>query len=101
MQLWQVPHIDKVCVENPISSKVFQMPPHSQQIQPYEYGHPFKKATRLWLRNLPLLKPTEIIVEAESTKIPGNWFNKGGLDRQKNSAKFFQGWADAMADQWG
>ena len=101
MQLWQVPHIDKVCVENPISSKVFRMPPHSQQIQPYEYGHPFKKATRLWLRNLPLLKPTEIIVEAESTKIPGNWFNNVGLDRQKNRAKFFQGWADAMADQWG
>ena len=37
----------------------------------------------------------------QSTKIPGNWFNKGGKDRQKNRSKFFDGFAQAMADQWG
>jgi hypothetical protein len=39
--------------------------------------------------------------ERESTKIPGNWFNKGGKDRQKERARTFQGIADAMASQWG
>ena len=37
----------------------------------------------------------------QSTKIPGNWFNKGGKDRQKNRSKFFKGFANAMVDQWG
>ena len=101
MKLWEVSHIPKVCVENPISSLVYEMPPHTQTIQPWQYGHPFTKATRLWLRNLPALEPTNVVDKAQSTKIPGNWFNKGGLDRQKNRAKFFQGWADAMGDQWG
>ena len=101
MKLLEVSHIPKVCVENPVSSLVYEMPPHTQTIQPWQYGHPFTKATRLWLRNLPALEPTNVVDKAQSTKIPGNWFNKGGLDRQKNRAKFFQGWADAMADQWG
>lgn len=34
----------------------------------------------------------------QSSKVAGNWFNKGGKDRQKNRAKTFQGIADAMAD---
>ena len=45
--------------------------------------------------------PTKIVGISESTKIAGNWFNKGGKDRQKNRAKFFTGIADAMATQWG
>ena len=100
MELYNAP-IDKICVENPISSKIFALPKHTQTIQPYEYGHPFSKATRLWLKNLSELKPTYIINKKQSTKIPGNWFNKGGKDRQKNRSKFFNGFAKAMADQWG
>jgi len=100
MALYNAP-IKYICVENPISSKIFDLPKHSQTIQPYEYGHPFSKATRLWLKNLPLLQPTNKIKFKESTKIPGNWFNKGGKDRQKNRSKFFNGFAEAMADQWG
>ena len=100
MKLYNAP-IDKICVENPISSKIFALPKHTQTIQPYEYGHPFSKATRLWLKNLPELKPTNIINKKQSTKIAGNWFNKGGKDRQKNRSKFFNGFAEAMADQWG
>jgi len=92
---------DKVCVENPIPSKVFELPPYTQVIQPYEYGHPFQKKTCLWLKGLPPLKPTKIMEERQSTKIAGNWFNKGGKDRQKNRSKFWQGIADAMAEQWG
>lgn len=44
---------------------------------------------------------TDIVSRGESTKVVGNWFNKGGKDRQKNRAKTFDGIARAMADQWG
>ncbi len=101
MKLYDANHIPKICVENPISSKVFELPTHTQTIQPYEYGHPFKKATRLWLKGLPPLEPTNIVDTSQSTKVPGNWFNKGGKERQKNRSKFFDGFADAMAEQWG
>ena len=94
-------NIPKIAVENPIPSKVFGLPQYSQTIQPYEYGHPFQKRSCLWLKNLPNLKPTNIVEKAQSTKIAGNWFNAGGKERQKNRAKTFQGIADAMADQWG
>lgn len=90
----------RIAIENPVSSRVFEMPQHSQEIQPYQFGHPFKKKTRLWLKGLPPLEPTEIIEIAESTKIAGNWFNKGGKDRQGNRAKTFHGIAKAMAEQW-
>ena len=94
-------NINKVVVENPIPSKIYRLPKYSQTIQPYEYGHPFQKKTCLWLKNVPELKPTNIVSNRQSTKVPGNWFNKGGKDRQKNRAKTFQGIADAMAEQWG
>ena len=93
--------INKIAVENPLPSSIYNLPKHSQVIQPYEYGHPYKKRTQLWLKNLPLLIPTNIIDIAESTKIAGNWFNKGGKDRQRNRSKTFQGIAKAMAEQWG
>lgn len=92
---------EKICVENPVPSKVYGLPPYSQTVQPYEHGHPFKKKTCFWLKNLPLLQPTDIVDVRESTKIAGNWFNKGGKDRQKNRAKTFSGIAKAMAEQWG
>jgi hypothetical protein len=92
---------EKVCVENPLPSKIFSLPDYSQIIQPYEFGHPYKKKTLLWLKNLPRLKPTCIVECPQSTKIAGNWFNAGGKDRQKNRAKTFSGIAKAMAEQWG
>ena len=92
--------IPKICVENPQPLKMFELPKHNQVIQPYEYGHPFKKRTLLWLKSLPELKPTKIMDNPESTKVAGNWFNKGGKDRQKNRAVTFKGIADAMAEQW-
>ena len=99
MQLYNA-DCDKICVENPIPSRVFGLPKYSQTVQPYEHGHPFKKKTCFWLKNLPLLQPTNIVDVRESTKIAGNWFNKGGKDRQKNRAKTFSGIAKAMAEQW-
>lgn len=93
--------IKMICVENPIPSKIFGLPNYTQTIQPYEHGHPVQKKTCLWLKNLPKLKPTNITEDRQSTKVAGNWFNKGGKDRQINRSKTFQGIADAMAQQWG
>jgi hypothetical protein len=92
--------ISKIAIENPVPNKIFMLPNYHQVIQPYEYGEPYKKRTCLWLKGLPPLKPTKILHVAESTRVAGNWFNKGGNDRQKNRAKTFQGIADAMAEQW-
>ena len=100
MKLLNAP-IDKIVVENPIQSKVFGIPKYNQIIEPYQFGHPFKKRTCLWLKNLPELKHTKVLEKPESTKIAGNWFNKGGKDRQKNRSKTFPGIAKAMAKQWG
>ena len=93
--------INKIVVENPLPSKIYNLPEHQQVIQPYEFGHPFKKRTHLWIKGLPNLEATNIVNVQESTKVAGNWFNKGGKERQKNRSKTFKGIAKAMASQWG
>lgn len=92
---------ERIAIENPIPSTVYCLPKYTQIIQPWMFGHPVQKKTCLWLKGLPPLVPTEITEERQSSKIPGNWFNKGGKDRQKNRAKTFPGIAKAMAEQWG
>lgn len=98
---------EKIVVENPVSSRIFQMPIHTQEIQPYEFGHPFSKKTRLWLKGLPNLTPTNV-VEKKGTFLPsgtsryrGTKKNNGTIRGSMNNSKTFQGIADAMADQWG
>ena len=91
---------DRIAIENPIPSKVYCLPHYTQTIQPWMFGHPVQKKTCLWLKGLPKLQPTNIVEERQSTKIPGNWFNHGGKERQKNRAKTFPGIAKAMAEQW-
>lgn len=101
--------ISKICIENPIPSKVFCLPQYSQIIQPYMFGHPYTKKTCLWLKNLPKLKPTNIIEPIGSWCPSGNYKKKHeeryrGMfttDRAKNRAKTFSGIAKAMAEQWG
>ena len=97
----------RIAVENPVSSKVFDMPPHTQEIQPFMFGHPYTKKTRLWLRGLPKLKPTDI-VEPIGPYCPAGTGRKdrtkyGSAKRgedAKNQAKTFPGIARAMAEQW-
>ena len=91
---------DRIAIDNPIPSKVYGLPPYTQTIQPWMFGHPVQKKTCLWLNGLPELQPTNVVEERQSTKIPGNWFNSGGKERQKNRAKTFPGIAKAMAEQW-
>lgn len=92
---------ERIAIENPIPSTVYCLPKYDQIIQPWMFGHPVQKKTCLWLKGLPPLLPTEICEERQSSKVPGNWFNHGGKERQKNRAKTFPGIAQAMADQWG
>lgn len=91
---------EKIAVENPVSSRIYEMPKCTQEIQPWQFGHPVTKKTRLWLRGLPLLEPTEIVEPKENCHDSGTWFMKGGKDRQRNRAKTFPGVAKAMAEQW-
>ena len=93
-------NIPRIAIENPMSSKIFEMPKHTQEVQPYQFGHPVTKKTRLWLKNLPLLIPTNIVEPEVNCHQAGTWFMKGGKDRQKNRAKTFEGLAKAMAEQW-
>jgi len=51
--------IEKIAIENPISCISSRIRKPDQIIQPFEFGHPESKATCLWLKNLPLLKPTK------------------------------------------
>jgi len=100
MKLFNAP-IKKICIENPIPSTVYNLPKYTQIIQPYQFGHSYQKRTCLWIKGLTELKPTKVMDKPQSTKIAGNWFNRGGKDRQMNRSKTFQGIADAMAEQWG
>lgn len=91
---------EKIAIENPVSSKIYEMPIHTQEVQPYQFGHPVTKKTRLWLKGLPLLQPTNIVEPKTNCHEANNWFSKGGKERQKNRAKTFEGIAKAMAEQW-
>lgn len=89
-----------IAVENPVSSRIFEMPPCTQEVQPWMFGHPVQKKTRLWLKGLPPLMATEIVEYKCGCHEAGTWFMKGGKERQKNRAKTFPGIAKAMATQW-
>lgn len=91
---------ERIAIENPISSKIFGMPEASQTIQPYWFGDPWSKKTRLWLRGLPELKPTNMVDPQSECHSAGTWFMKGGKERQKNRSKTPHGLAVAMAEQW-
>lgn len=62
MKLYNAP-CNKVCVENPVSLRIFNLPPYSQEIEPYMFGHPVSKRTRLWLKGLYPLMPTNIVIK--------------------------------------
>lgn len=100
---------DKVIIENPTPSKIFDYPEPTQVIQPFQFGHPFTKKTLLWERGVEPLVPTNI-VEPERTWCPsGSYSGKHNekhrgmftTDRARNRSKTFQGVGDAMAEQWG
>lgn len=117
---------DKIAVENPIGiisgdyiKKWFGIEPlkYSQIIQPYEYGHPYRKSTCLWLKGLPNLKPTNI-VDYETIHSKGKtggysgalWYATDDNGKiiswndprtAKARSRTFEGIGEAMAEQWG
>lgn len=91
--------INRICVENPIPHKYavdIIGEKYSQIIQPWQFGHPETKATCLWLKGLPKLKPTNIV----SGRNPRVHFASPGPDRWKERSRTLPGIADAMAQQW-
>lgn len=103
---------DRIAIENPRPLKVVDLPKPSQVIQPYQFGHPYSKATCLWLKGLPPLEPTEVLTEYKpycpsntGGVTRGQSYNKGGAIRAAddgvNRSKTFDGIAKAMAEQWG
>ncbi len=94
--LWKFP-IARIAIENPIGrlSSLWRGP--TQIVEPFHFGDPFKKATCLWLKNLPTLTPTNDLGKGRQAC----WKEPPGPDRKKNRARTYQGIADAMAQQWG
>jgi|TARA_R110000851_G_C12877878_1_gene545684 site-specific DNA-cytosine methylase len=101
--------IKKIALENPISCISSQIRKPDQIIQPYMFGDKATKSTCLWLKNLPLLKPTNIVEKGEtitfaSGKKMQKWysdsFGKSKEERQKLRSKTFKGIAEAIATQW-
>ena len=89
--------IPRIALENPVSVISSRIRKPDQIIQPWQFGHGETKATCLWLKNLPLLVPTDIVEgrEARVHKMPPS------PDRWKLRSTTYEGIAQAMAQQWG
>lgn len=97
--------IPRIAIENPVSviSSAIRRP--DQIIQPHMFGHMEQKATCLWLKGLPPLRPTHD-VKAEMMALPKNQRERlhylpPSPDRWRERSRTFSGIAEAMASQWG
>tara|TARA_R110002012_G_scaffold191423_1_gene359185 strand:+ start:490 stop:1065 length:576 start_codon:yes stop_codon:yes gene_type:complete len=99
--------IPRIALENPVSVISTRIRKPDQIVQPYWFGHEATKTTCLWLKNLPLLEPTNMVGKGErhitkSGRSLPKWYNlPPSADRGKLRSLTFQGMADAMASQWG
>lgn len=102
-------YCDKIAIENPVGVMSSQWRKPDQYIEPYMFGDPEKKKTGLWLKGLPLLKPTNIvepvIIHCKSGANEPRWHMETmklpPKERAKVRSKTFPGIAKAMAEQWG
>jgi hypothetical protein len=106
--------IERIALENPVGCISTQIRKPNQIIQPYMFGDDASKQTCLWLKNLPLLVPTDRIagrmVTTPSGKVVERWSNQcdnygqdktpPSADRWKIRSTTYAGIAKAMADQW-
>lgn len=99
--------IARICVENPIMRCAVERVgrKQSQIIHPYQFGHMETKATCLWLKGLPPLKPISDL-KAATYAMPSNerqrmFYMTPGKNRGKDRSKTYHGIAWAMAQQWG
>jgi hypothetical protein len=100
--------IERIAIENPVSVISSRIRKPDQIIQPYQFGHDASKKTCLWLKNLPTLKPTQL-VEPRMVNGRPRWSNQTdsgqnklppSKDRWKLRSKTYEGIAQAMAAQW-
>jgi hypothetical protein len=100
--------IERIAIENPVSVISSRIRKPDQIIQPYQFGHDASKKTCLWLKGLPLLKPTQM-VEPRIVGGKQRWANQTdsgqnklppSKNRWKLRSKTYEGIADAMAAQW-
>lgn len=86
----------RVVIENPVGimSSLYRKP--DQIIQPWQFGHGETKKTCLWLKNLPLIIPTNIVAGREQRV----WKMPPGPERSKLRSRTYPGIAKAMAKQW-
>jgi site-specific DNA-cytosine methylase len=100
--------IHYIAIENPIGQLNSRWRYPDQIIQPHEFGHPFSKATCLWLKNLPPLFTTANLSQYRPL-IRSNVTARKRAGKEQDgtysggliTAKTFEGIAEAMADQWG
>ncbi len=101
--------IERIALENPIGCISTRVRKPEQVIQPWQFGDDASKATCLWLKNLPPLKPTKLI-PGRLVNGKRRWANQTdsgqnrlspSADRWKKRSETYQGIAVAMADQWG
>ena len=99
-----IPHI---ALENPVSVISTQIRKPDQIVQPYWFGDEATKTTCLWLKNLPLLEPSNMVGKGErhitkSGRSLPKWYNlPPSPDRAKIRGTTFPGFAKAMSVQWG
>ena len=89
--------IPRIALENPVGRISTAIRPPDQYVQPWEHGHGETKRTGLWLKGLPLLRPTDV-VEGRQQRV---WKMGPSPDRWKMRSATFPGIAAAMAAQWG
>ena len=107
--------IDKIAIENPVSVISSNIRKPEQIVQPWMFGDKAQKTTCLWLKNLPLLEPTDVVEKGEfiefiskkglKKKQPKWYFDalkeaKTPAERRTLRSKTFEGMAKAMAYQW-
>lgn len=94
--------IEKIALENPVGVISTKIRKPDQIIQPWEFGHDASKRTCLWLKNLPPLEPTNIVIKDRYANQTPSGQNKLGPspDRGRIRSITYQGIADAMAEQW-
>jgi site-specific DNA-cytosine methylase len=89
--------IERIAVENPVSKISSAIRRPDQIVQPWQFGHGETKATCLWLKGLPKLRPTDVVEgrEAKVHRMPP------GPNRWRERSRTYAGIAAAMANQWG
>jgi hypothetical protein len=101
--------IPKIAIENPIGCIGTRIRSADQIIQPHQFGDDASKATCLWLKGLPPLRPTAHVAPRIVNGRPrwGNQTDSGqnklgpSPDRWQKRSVTYRGIALAMADQWG